>query len=195
MHIRWMLILTATCAALLIAGYSLTQGKPEVVGAAVPVVDKVIGRQATTVEEVRARLIQPLRTETVVVVDNLFGYHLAYPAGWLKTELSSDVVLLQSTDGASQVKIEIAGVLPADGLAAFVDRSRGQEMLLTRQSLTIHGFPAERLLLYSDKLSRQVTNFYLTADDMVYVISGSGQQKAIESIARSFNAPQLIALR
>jgi hypothetical protein len=143
MQIRWILILTLTCAALLVAGYTLTQDEPEVVVAAVPVVDKVIGQQATTVEEVQTRLTQPVRTETAVFVDNLFGYHISYPADWLKTELSSDVVILRSAGGTSQVKIEIAGVLPADGLAAFVDRSQGQEILLTRQSLTIHGFPAQ----------------------------------------------------
>ncbi len=193
MQIRWMLIVTIVCTVVLAAGYSLTQVEPEVVSAAAPVVDKVIGAQATSIEEVQARSIQPLSNQKAVFVDESFGYHISYPTTWLKTELSSNVVVFQSNDGATRVKVEVASALPADGLAGFVDRSLGKNVLLTRQSLTVHGLSAERVLLYSHEAHAQVTNFYVTADNMVYIISGVGRQKLIESVARSFNAPQLVA--
>jgi len=85
--------------------------------------------------------------------------------------------------------------LPVDGLAGFVERSLGQDIVLTRQMLTIHGLPAERVLLYSDTAGGKITTFYVSADNMVYVISGSGDEAEVEAVARSFNTPQVIALQ
>jgi hypothetical protein len=198
MQIRWMLALLIVCSAILGAGYRLTQVEPETAAAAMPI--PVVARpslsvQATTIEEVEARSVQPVAQRNITIEDTVLGYHISYPTSWYKTELSSNVVVIQSGDGATRVKVEIASVLPADSLAGFVDRSLGQDILLTRQLLTIHGLPAERVLVYSDEAGGQVTSFYVDADQMVYVISGSGEQKLIESVARSFNAPQLIAQR
>lgn len=194
MQIRWMLVITIICTAILAAGYCLTQ--TEVEAAAAPaVVDRAISGQATTVEEVQARNIRPITGQNALFTDELFGYNISYPTDWLKTELSSNVVVLQSADGATRVKIEVASVLPADGLAGFVERSLGNDVVITRQQLTIHGLTAERVLLVSETAGSQVTNFYINADNLVYVISGSGQQKLIETVARSFNAPQAVALR
>ena len=197
MKIRWMLIITLTFAAVLVAGYRLTQVEPVIVSAAAPApaVGRVISQQATTVEEVQARLVRPLTNQNAIFSDELFGYRLNYPADWIKTQLSSNIVIFQSVNGATRVKIEAAGVLPSDGLSRFVERSLGQNILLTRQQLTIHGLPAERVQLYSDTAGGQVTNFYISAEDMIYIISGSGEQKLVEAVARSFNAPQEIALR
>lgn len=189
-----MLVITIICTAILAAGYCLTQ--TEVEAAAAPaVVDRAISGQATTVEEVQARNIRPITGQNALFTDELFGYNISYPTDWLKTELSSNVVVLQSADGATRVKIEVASVLPADGLAGFVERSLGNDVVITRQQLTIHGLTAERVLLVSETAGSQVTNFYINADNLVYVISGSGQQKLIETVARSFNAPQAVALR
>lgn len=197
MQIRWMLIITIICAAILAAGYRLTQVEPEIAAAAAPVsvVDRAISAQATTVEEVQARNVRPLTDQNATFTDQLFGYRLSYPADWIKSELSSNVIVFQSPDGATRVTVEVAGPLPIDGLAAFVDRSLGQDMVVTRQLLTIHGLPAERVLVYSEGTDSQVTNFYISADKMVYVISGFGEQKLVEVVARSFNAPQVVALR
>lgn len=198
MQIRWMLALLIVCSAILGAGYRLTQVEPETAAAAMPI--PVVARpslsvQATTIEEVEARSVQPVAQQNITIEGTVLGYHISYPTSWYKTELSSNVVVFQSGDGATRVKVEIASILPADGLAGFVDRSLGQDILLTRQLLTIHGLPAERVLVYSDEAGGQVTSFYVDADQLVYVISGSGEQKLIESVARSFNAPQLIAQR
>ena len=197
MKIRWMLIVAVIFAGVAGIGYRLTQYEPEIVSAAEPsvVVDRVISQQATSVEEVQARHIQPLVDANTTFTDQLFGYRISYPANWLKTALSSNVVAFQAPNGATRVKVEVAGTLPVDGLTAFVDRSLGQNILMTRQSLTIHSLPAERVVVYSDTVGETVTNFYINADNMVYVISGSGEQQLIESVARSFNAPQVIALK
>ena len=197
MQIRWMLIITIICAAILGAGYRLTRVEAETAAAAAPVsvVDRAISAQATTIEEVQARNVRPLTDQTITFTDELFGYRLSYPADWYKTELSSNVIVFQSTDGATRVRVEVAGPLPGDGLTAFVDRSLVNDIVFTRQSLTIHSLPAERVLVHADGTGSQVTNFYISADGMVYVISGFGEQKLVESVARSFNAPQVVALR
>lgn len=197
MQIRWMLIITIICAAIIAAGYRLTQVEPEIAAAAAPVsvVERAISAQATTIEEVRARNVRPLTGQNATFTDQLFGYRISYPADWYKTELSSNVIVFQSTDGATRVKVEVAGPLPGDGLAAFVDRSVADDIVFTRQGLTIHGLPAERVLVYVEGTGSQVTNFYISADGMIYVISGFGEQPLVESVARSFNAPQVVALR
>ena len=198
MHIRSMLVITVICAAILGAGYRITQFEPEVAAAAAPVPvvnNRSISVQATTIEEVQARTIQPLTDDSIRFVDNTFGYYLNYPADWSEKDLSSNVVIFHAFDGATRVKVEVAGVLPVDGLSGFVDRSLGQDIVLTRQLLTIHGLTAERVLFYSDTAGGKITTFYVSADNMVYVISGSGDEAQVEVIARSFNAPQVIALQ
>ena len=198
MKFRLILLITLIAGALLGAGYRLSQTELDVVAAAPKpaIIHKApISSQATTVEEVIARQGQPAAEPLQVFEDALFGYRLSYPLEWTKTSLSSHAVAFQSPDGATRVKVEVASVLPADGLAAFVDRSLGPDILLTRQQLAIHGFPAERVLVFSDAAGDQVTYFYLNADNRVYIVTGFGEQKAIEAIARSFNASQLLALQ
>jgi hypothetical protein len=193
-----MLVITVICAAILGAGHRLTQFEPEIASAAapVPVVNhRSISVQATTFEEVQARTIQPLAADSIRFFDDTFGYVLNYPANWAIKELSSNVVIFHAFDGSTRVKVEVAGVLPVDGLAGFVERSLGQDIVLTRQMLTIHGRAAERVLLYSDTAGGKITTFYISADNMVYVISGSGDEAQVEAVARSFNTPQVIALQ
>jgi hypothetical protein len=123
------------------------------------------------------------------------GYHISHPKDWKELVLSAAMVLFQSPDGASQVKVEAVGSLPSDGLTPFVDRSLGNDIVYSRQLLTIHGQSAERVVAYSDGMESQKTTFYVNSDHSVFVITGTGEQKAIEMIARSFNAPQLVAQR
>ncbi len=193
-QLRWMLTIVLVCVTILVAGYTLTQVDSPAEAAA-PAVSRSIMAQATTVEEVQARAVQPLAGQQITVVDNLFGFDIRYPAHWVKQELSSKIVILQAADESTQLKIEAAGLLPADGLTGFVNRSLGSDIVLTRQQLTIHGLPTERILLFSNGSGGQVTKFFINANSDVYVISGAGQQKSIEAVARSFNAPQEIALR
>jgi hypothetical protein len=192
-----MFVITVICATILAAGYRLTQIEPEIAAAAAPspLVDRPISNQATTIEEVEARNIQPLVSDRITFVDQIFGYDLDYPADWLKTELSSNVVIFHSVDGATRVKVEVAGVLPADGLAGFVDRSLGKDIVLTRQMLTIHGLAAERVLVYSDTAGSKITTFYISGHEMVYIISGAGEENLVEAVARSFSTPRAVALR
>src|SRR5262245_39070622 len=198
MKLRLTLLITLIGGAILGAGYRLSQTELDVVAAAPKpaiIYKAPISSQATTVEEVIARQGQPSAEPVQVFEDALFGYSLSYPSEWTETQLSSHAAAFQSPDGATRVKVEVASVLPADGLAAFVDRSLGPDILLTRQQLTIHGFPAERVLVFSDAAGDQVTYFYINADNRVYMVTGFGEQKAIEAIARSFNTSQLLALQ
>jgi|GEM_PF-2813871 len=177
-------------------GYYLSQSE-EVVEAA-PVVVPVkapVSVQATMVETVKAQDILPLIDQSLVYQNDVFNYHLSYPADWSQTQPSANVAIFQAPDHTTEVRVEAVGPLPADGLTAFVDRSLGQDVLISRQLLTLHGFLAERVIVYSDRVGSQVTSFYIDAEKSAFVISGVGEQAAIEMIARSFNAPQMVAQR
>ena len=196
MKIHSIVIIAIICGALLIGGYRLSQS--EEIAEAAPVLTLVkapVSNQATTLEEVEARAVQPAVEETVIFNTEVFDYRLSYPVVWEKQELSGNVVVFESPDHTTQVKVEAVGPLPADGLTAFVDRSLGSDILISRQSLTIHGFSTERVMAFSDSIGGQITSFFVDAGDSAYVISGMGEQKAIEKIARSFNAPDLVVQR
>jgi len=196
--VRWIIVITIICAAVLVAGYRLVQ--PEVADvsaapAAVASKNISLNMQATTIDEVEARGAQSIVQPTVMFEDDDYGYHISYPTGWEMLELSSNVVLFQSVDGATRVKVEAVGPVAADGLAPFVDRSLYNDDVLSRQSLTVHGFAAERVVAFADSPGGQKTSFFIAADDTAYVITGAGQQSLIEEVARSFNAPQVVALK
>jgi len=59
----------------------------------------------------------------------------------------------------------------------------------------VHGLPAERIVAYSDTVGGQITTFYIDNNGTIFTVTGVGEQKAIEMIARSFNAPQVVAQR
>jgi hypothetical protein len=199
--IRWILVITIICLAVLVAGFRLTQPEPEIVEAApVPpavalVKTETLDVQATSIEEVEARRAQTVLEQMAVFADEQSGYHVSYPLDWEQLALSTSVALFQSPDGASKVKVEAVGPLPADGLAPFVDRSLGDDIVYSRQLLTVHGLPAERVVAYSVAAGSQVTTFYIDQGASVFVVTGNGDQKSIEMIARSFNAPQVVAQR
>jgi hypothetical protein len=196
--IRWIIVIAIVCAAVLVAGYRLTQSEPETVVAApisAAVKNVSLEMQATTLEQVVAREGQTVVQPTLLFEDAQLGYHVSYPVDWEMIALSSTAVLFQSNDGVTQVKVEAAGPVPADGLIPFVDRSLYSDVVLSRQSLTIHGFPAERVVVFSDSPGGQKITFFIETDASAYVITGLGQQSLIEKIARSFNAPQVVARR
>jgi hypothetical protein len=196
--LRWIIVITIICAAVLVAGYRLVQPEmAEVSAAPIVMVSKNVSlnSQATTVDEVEARGGQSISQPTLVFADDDYGYQLSYPAGWDMLELSSEMVIFQALDGVTRVKVEAIGPVAADGLARFVDRSLYNDDVLSRQSLTIHGFAAERVITFADSPGGQKTTFFIDAADTAYVITGMGQQTLIENIARSFNAPQIVALK
>ena len=196
--IRWILLTAIMCVALLVVGYRLTQPEPEMVSAApasIPVKTETLNLQATTIEEVEARGGSRTVPAMALFESQASGYHLNRPVGWLTSSPSTTMTVIKSPDGASIVKVEAVGPLPADGLAAFVDRSLGNDVVFSRQLLTVHGQPAERVVAYSDRANGQVTTFYINANGSVFVITGVGQQQDIELIARSFNGPLEMALR
>ncbi|MBE7549752.1 MAG: hypothetical protein HS126_01570 [Anaerolineales bacterium] len=196
MKIQSMIAIIVLLAVILGSGYYLSQSE-EVVEAA-PVVAPLkapLSVQATRVEEVEAHNIRPLVDQNVVYEDKIFNYHLSYPLDWSKEQPSANVVIFQSPDHTTWVKVEAVGPLPAAGLAAFVDRSLGHDILISRQLLTLTGNPAERVIVFSDKVGDQMTSFYIDAGTSAYVISGVGEQAAIEMMARSFNTPQQVAQR
>ena len=198
---RWILIIALICLAVAVAGFRLTRPEPQVVEAA-PVppsvatvkTESLIG-QATSIDQVEARGLATVADSLALFTNEQLGYHLSYPLNWDKLSLSSTVTLLQSPAGDTQVKIEAVGPLPADGLAPFVDRSLGDDIVYSRQLLTVHGLPAERVVAFSEVQGSQVTTFYINYAGSVFVVTGTGHQLSIEKIARSFNAPQLVALR
>lgn len=197
--IRWIIVIAVICAAVLSAGYRLTQVEPESVAAAPAVtVSKNVSltMQATSVEEVNDRGAQSLvQQPAALFVDNYFDYQINYPTGWEMNQLSANVVAFQATDGVTRVKVEAAGPMPADGLTPFVDRSLYNDVVLSRQVLTIHGHAAERVVAFADSPGGQKTTFFIEADNNAYVVTGVGQQNLIEQVARSFDAPQILALK
>ena len=163
--IRWILLIAIICVALLVAGYRLTQPEPETVAAApvppasVQIKTESVSVQATTVEEVEARGV-PIGTITMALFESeALGYHLSYPIDWQTSIPSTTMTVIKSADNSSIVKVEAVGPLPADGLAAFVDRSLGDDIVFSRQLLTVHGLPAERVVAYSGAADGQVTTF------------------------------------
>lgn len=195
--IRSILVIGIICGAVLMAGYRLSRSELDA-SAAVP--DRAVAKaslniQATTIEEVEARGVQPVVDQTATFEDAALGYRVNYPQGWDKVEFSNTAVAFQAPDGVTQVKVEAVGPLSEDGLARFVDRSLGNDKVVSRQLLTVHGVPAERVITFSDVLGGQVTSFYLDGGNSTFVITGFGEQKAIELLARSFTMPQLVAQR
>ncbi|MBI1879836.1 MAG: hypothetical protein HYR94_16710 [Chloroflexi bacterium] len=196
MKIQSIAIIVILLGVVLFGAYYLSQSE-EVVEAA-PVLAPVkapLSVQATSVEAVEAQRILPLTDQIVTYQNEVFNYHLTYPADWTEQQPSANVVIFQSPDHTTEVRVEAVGPLPTDGLTAFVDRSLGRDILISRQSLILHNLPAERVIVFSDRVSNQVTSFYVDAGKCAYVISGTGQQKAIEQIARSFTGLELVAQR
>jgi len=199
--LRWTFIIVIICLAITIVGFRLAHLDPQIVEAApvLPAANLVktesIADQVTTLAEVNVRGVEPIVEPMAVFTDGELGFHLNYPAGWEQLSLSSSVTLFQSPGGANQVKVEAAGPLSADGLSPFVDRSLGNDIVFSRQLLTVHGLPAERVVVFSEALGNQVTIFYINQGASIFVVTGTGDQKSIEVIARSFNAPQLVAQR
>lgn len=172
--------------------FVLNRPQPEIVAeAAIPApVRASVSTQATSADQIA---IQPVASQELLYDNQTFGYRLSYPADWQKQQPSANVVVFQSADLSSQVKIEAVGPLPPDGLTPFVDRSLGPDVLISRLTLTINGLPAERVMAFSDAVDGQVTSFYVDGGQCAYVITGVGEQKAIEQVARSFQATELVA--
>lgn len=196
--IRWIIVIAIICTAVLVAGYRLLQPELAEVSAA-PVNDVLknvsLDVQATAIEQVEARGVQTVVAQTILFEDDDFDYHISYPVAWDRLELSSNVVIFQAADGVTSIKIEAIGPVSADGLAPFVDRSLYNDVVLSRQTLTIHGYPAQRVIAFADSPGGQKTTFFIETADSAYVITGMGQQTLVEGIARSFNAPQVVAQR
>lgn len=183
--------------ALATAGYRLTQPEPETVAAdqaranVAPVEARLISLQSTVVDK-----SMPVLDEQMIVFKNeLFGYNIDYPVDWGLHELAANTVRFEAPDGQTSVTVEAVGPLANDDLATFVDLSLGQERVLSRQLLTVHGYPAERVISYPQDVGVQVTNFFINTQTSAFVITGIGEQRPIELIARSFNAPEALAWR
>lgn len=196
--LRLTLVIAILMAAVVVGGYRLSQPEPEMVSAApVPPPARVkvadISVQAMSVEEVEARTLPRIADQTNIYRDQNWNFHLRYPAGWERLTLSDSLTLFQSPDGESRIRVEAAGPVPLDGLSGFVDRSLGQAMVYSRQQLTVYGAPAERVVTVDG--GSMETSFYINWNGTIFVVSGVGQQQAIELAARSFNAPLQVALR
>lgn len=175
-------------------GYHLARANLQTVAAEPAGVKAPLSAQATTVEEVEARTQAAPVSSPELFTDDTFNYHLVYPLGWEVDRPAPNRVFFRAPDGTAEVLVEAVGPLAADGLAGFVNRSLDNYIVLSRQALAVHGLPAERILAYSDQASGQVTLFFIDAGRSAYVLTGTGQQQALEVIARSFNSPQPLAL-
>lgn len=194
MKIRSIIVLVILLGVVLGSGYYLSQS--EKVVEAAPVVAPVkapLSVQATSIEEINMSTVLPLADQSAIYNNKIFNYQVNYPLDWTKEQPSANVVVFQSPDHTTQIKVEAVGPLPADGLSAFVERSLGSDVLISRQLLTLHGNSAERVIVFSDRAGGQVTSFYVDAGTSAYVISGVGEQAPIEMLARSFSSPQLVA--
>ncbi len=195
-YIRSIIILAILSGAIFVTGYRLSHPAPDIMTTAddeaVTVTEtRSLVAQATTVED-----MVPTPAEQMVVYNNqMFDYHLDYPVGWQINQTTANVSQFESPDGVSRVTVEAIGSLPAEGLAAFVARNLGEQMVISHQTLTIHSQPAERVIVYAEDLGAQETNFFIETDASLVIITGVGEQKPIEMIARSFNAPQAVAQR
>lgn len=195
MKIRTLFTLTLIGSIIIVTAlFVLNRPQPEMVAeAAIPApVRASVNTQATSTDQIAA---QPAVSQELRYDNQTFGYQLNYPVEWQKLQPSANVVVFQSADLSSQVKIEAVGPLPPDGLTPFVDRSLGPGVLISRLTLTINGLPAERVVAFSDAVDGQVTSFYVDGGQCAYVITGVGEQKAIEQVARSFQATELVAQR
>lgn len=173
------------------AGYQLNQAGLEASAAEPAAVKASPSSQATTIEEVQLRAAQPAALRPATFADDLFSYHLVYPLGWEADRVAGNQVVFRSPDGSANVTVEAVGPL-GEELTTFVNRSLGDNIVISRQSLTVHGLPAERVIAYSDKAGSQITLFFIDAGSSAYVLTGVGEQQAVEMIARSFNSPELI---
>lgn len=175
-------------------GYHLGRANLQTVAAEPAGVKAPLSLQATTVEEVEARVLDAPVSQPELFADDTFDYHLVYPLGWEVDRPAPNRVSFRAPDGTATVLVEAVGPLAADGLTAFVNRSLDNYIVLSRQSLAVHGLPAERILAYSDQADGQVTLFFIDAGRSAYVLTGTGEQQALEMVARSFNSPQPVAL-
>jgi hypothetical protein len=195
--IRLLLVSAIIGTAVLMAGYRLSQPEPETASASpvrvrtAPLTERLVSEQAMSVAETELQAEQSLAS----FENNKFGYQVDYPINWEMIDESARVTLFQSGDGSSQVSIEVIGPLSAEGLSTWVDRSSAQDKVLTRQLLTVQGATAERLIVLSAETGVQQTDFYIDTGESAYLISGVGEQAAIEGIARSFTVPQVEAQR
>ncbi len=200
--LRFLLIGFILGTTFLMVGYRLTQPDPQAVVADLDqaklervIETRVLDMQVLSSDEALpgpARLSTP---QMIVFTSEMFDYHLDYPLGWSISEISARVSRFQSPDGQTRVEVEAKGSLPDEGLKPLVERSLREEMVLSHQLLTIHGQTAERVVAYSETLVGQKTTFFIEHAENAFVITGSGEQRMIEMMARSFNAPQAVALR
>jgi hypothetical protein len=193
MKIRVIITIVVVGIIAVAAGYRLAQAGLEASAAEpAPVAAKASpSSQATTIEEVQLRAAQPAALQPATFADDLFSYHLVYPLGWEADRIAGNQVVFRSPDGSASVTVEAVGPL-AEKLTTFANRSLGDNIVISRQSLTVHGLPAERVIAYSDEAGSQVTLFFIDAGSSAYVLTGVGEQQAVEMIARSFNSPELV---
>ena len=145
--LRIALIITIGLIAVTAVAVRFTQPEPETAAAApshivaAPPKTESISLQMTAVESVARQATVPMALYKAADID----YHLNYPADWSYLILSSAATLFQSSNGDTQVTVELAGPLPADGLSPFVSRSLSpNQQIYSHQLLTVHGLPAER---------------------------------------------------
>ncbi len=195
--IRFLLVGSIIGSAIIVAGYRLGQPEPETVVAeapkvrTAPLVERSISQQALNVVE---STDVDNGTEMTSFVNGQFGYQIHYFENWQQNEVAPNQVALASPDGKSVLTVEAVGPL-TDGLSAWVDRSLGEDMILTRQLLTVQGLEAERLIVLSEATGEQQTKFFIASEDSAFLLVGTGEQKSIELIARSFQNSEFLALR
>jgi hypothetical protein len=189
---RLFLVLAIALISIGVAGVRLSQPEPEMAAAA-PVNPAPVKTESIAVQRFSVDLPPAAVRPTTLFTAVQGNYHLSYPNGWKYTILSGAAVQFYSPTEATTVTVELAGPVPIDGLAAYVTRSLGPDTVYSRQLLTVHGLPAERVITVAAESKTTVTTFYIAHTDVVVKITGFGQQHAIEMMARSFNAPLLLA--
>jgi len=191
MRIRLILTIITVCIAIPVVNQLLHTDDINIVSAATPV-DRFVERpsltnQATSIVEVEKRQLKPLGDALTSFQDEIFGYQVNYPATWQVEQIAPNEVVFKSLADQAQVTVVAVGLLTNNDLASYVSNYTANETIITRQLLTINGFSAERVILYSDISGEQQTKFFLNTETSAYVIIGTGNRTITELIAQSLN--------
>ena len=191
MRIRLILTILNLCLALPMVSYLLNISGVETVSAAEPVhmfvAKPTLKIQATSVEEVEARTIKPIALPLATFNNTLFDYRIDYPTHWHQVEVAPNVTIFKNSTNSAQVMITALGRLPQNELEPMVLQSLGDNIIIARQSLTINGFPAERIISHSTATSEQQVQFFINSYGLLYVITGTGDRLTLEGMAHSFD--------
>lgn len=188
MRKKLLLVLLNLCCIVPVLSHLLNVPQSHMAAAAGPekivIVKPSLAVQAMSAAEVNQRTFQPLGEPFAPFKHATLNYRLNHPMNWQLHQAETSSVAMQSADGETQLTIKT--VTPsADELADFVLQQVQAEIVLTRQSLIINGYPAEQVTTYSDEIAGQRLYIFIDTGQAIHVVQGTGNRLMIETVARS----------